>query len=253
MIKIYTEEQSPLGIFVALDETARPRGPPSHPGHHGHPHGPHGPHHHGPPPFGPFGHSFGGCRPNFSDIPQRPWGRGGPGRWGGGGCGKGRKLERFADELLGAWRKPNGEINIPEELKKAARDWGADAKVSDRTPYASFTVGQDTKQQKGSEEADLEAADTQLLDEAMRLSLQEQEVAEAGRLPEAKAVPQEATAPALSESKYPPQSSYFSKSAAFSPHASFMGPSAPKPMARFVQDVTLPDGRYACCILLALF
>lgn len=108
--------------------------------------------------------------------------------------------------------------------------------VSNTSPYVNIPCG----------EIDESQLEQQLVDEAMRQSLDENNTEQgAGSIPQARAVP---VIPSVSQVQTPAntgnlsldKSSYFQN---FSPHASsFMSTGAPKPMARFIKDVTLPDG-----------
>jgi len=108
MIKIYTPDQAPSAIYVAIRDDAGESGPspygPSHPHHthfaphrhHGHfPHGPPHPHH-GPPPHGPSHHPHGPIphglphHSRWAPPPPPDYPRGGispSSRWGRGGRG----------------------------------------------------------------------------------------------------------------------------------------------------------------------
>jgi len=140
------------------------------------------------------------------------------------GC---RKFEAMASGFMDYWRKPHTEGGPSEELKSNVAPF-VEAASAVLSNLAEAQVV-DEKSTPAEETAQLEE---QLVEEAMRESLRDQTNTETGKSSENVSQSQSQT-----QSQY--QSSFMDKSffQKFAP-----APTQPKPMARFVKDVSLPDG-----------
>ena len=239
MIKIYSSDQAPAAILITLrDNTIPPSHHPSPPNHCGPP----------PPPCpgpGPRHHPCGPPRHHHPRGPPFPWGNPplprGAGGFGGGGC-------KWRDHPLRAefpgsgnggcrWRKAFDGGLSAATAAAAKNNEPFEAAVNAFTE-ALFTPENEEQQ-----------VEQQLVDEAVRQSLEQTDVnnnvAPSAPLPEATAVPLShptATTTADSTSNKM-DSSYFTKwSPLGSSSTTTVNANTPKPMARFIKDVTLPDG-----------
>lgn len=141
---------------------------------------------------------------------------------------------------MGFWRRPASEGGPSEDVKAAHAPF---VSAVDAFAEALFNDGGAGGNTEGSTED--QQVEQQLLDEAMRQSLQDsgeitfaKSTPSGSRLPEAAAFVTPATV--ASVDKLVPTSEVPSFVSKFSPHSS--ASSVPKPMARFIKDVTLPDG-----------
>lgn len=292
MIKIYSSDQAPAAIMIALRDNATSNASASTGGCPCPPNGP--PHHHHPPP--PPHHHHHHPHPHHRRGPCGGWGATGPVPWPHWGGGGGGRRNRFGgpfgpgcprNEFAGLWRSKQSACNpAADEAASCSGSDTSDAGMKRNAPTGSadpliaaamnaFTDFTDALLFNDNNETDALGAATsnataseleqdqveqQLVEEALRQSLQDGQhstktTATATTIPEATAVPlsnvptsnlASAKSVIASPSNKLMDSSYYSNFSKWSP---LMGNSLsnsvsnnPKPMARFVKDVTLPDG-----------
>ena len=217
MIKINNPDQAPAAIVIAVKEDSSNRG--NWKGSHHRTHGPHGPHHnhHGHHdrlhPNGPFQNGQQNCR-NTSMHPDGSWGEGnlgGPGPW--------RRMMR--QERRSAENCGQGRNNwIAAATEALANSLSADGMTAFKHQSAEIDRADDATK-----------TDQVWLEEALRQSLEGSALdaaASAGSRPNEAAAPVEESIAA----------------AGTQAAAVIAVPALPltKPMARFVRDVTFPDG-----------
>ena len=222
MIKINTPDQAPAAILIAVKDEQGSRVPwrgPHHRGHgghhhHGHHHHPHeGPHPPGPPPHfmphgrNPFGHPEGACGAGPQCGPGQYWRR------------MMRQNERRAAEAASQAQSQSGWIATAEAFAKSLS-----------SDLSAFTNGPQSDEVGASSQRldDSATIDQDFLEEAVRQSLEGSAKCAAA-----------ATAVAIDSLDVPVTAVSIPSAVASAPVVSVP---LSKPMARFVRDVTFPDG-----------
>ena len=257
MIKINNPDQAPAAIMIALRDEQGPRGPwrgPHHRGHHhhGHHHHPHdGPHPpcppHGPHNRNPYDHRDGPCGPGgpFHCMPGGPFPCG-PGPW--------RRMMRH-NERKAAEAAAQAQ-NSQNQGQNRGRDWG----TGHNQTQGNWGISALTKSRWDLPMRDQpferpdgsDAIDDDFLEEAVRQSLEGCSMDSAAATAAASAAASASTASIASD----PVSATYSPAVGGSVAAGSVPEGAiaiaipalatpvplSKPMARFVRDITFPDG-----------
>jgi Ig-like domain from next to BRCA1 gene/Zinc finger, ZZ type/PB1 domain len=221
MIKINTPDQAPAAILIAVKDDQTPRGPWRGPHHRGH--GPHGQHHHhhhghhdGPhPPVAPHWQNHGRSPFGHPDWP----------------CGQNPSCSAYGRRMMRQFEKRNAEtggswiVTAEAYAKSLLNETTAKSSVNDTSGSCDDAAAD------SSERADDTATiDQDFLEEALRQSLE-------GSALDAAAANATATAAQKADNVTPLYQAPV-------PSVTGQPQSFPlsKPMARFVRDVTFPDG-----------